>query len=285
MPEFTGVMVVLNQAETVDLAIESVAPFVEEFHVVDNGSEDRTRDVVEETLDRLDLPGTVETRREFPGEIVADLINEKAEDYAIRVEGDQIFYRDRLRGFLDSARRGTTVHGASVLLQNRYDRQNVDYPTNPAHAMIYDARAGVQRIEGKIWPIHRGSDSFPYDEPVSINARVNRPLFRLLRWHRTGGYGTNLAYWNRYDGTEVPEDFRVPEVDPPYRDKFTEREYARLLRERGKGTAGKWEGDTLPEVAEAFVEWDTHANTVPYEGDYPDLLEQRIENHGYEPRL
>lgn len=276
----TGVCLVKNQANTIGLSLESVSHVVDEYYVIDNGSTDRTRDVAESRLDDLGLPYEITSRPGNAGDLMKDLLD-RADDYALRVEGDQIHFPDRIETLVSYRERGTTVSYCSRLIQNRLDRQNKYYPTNPPHPMIYDTTQEIIRPPGMIWPRAKNRNAVPYETVGNVNVRVQNPLLRLLRWHRTGGYGNNGKWWNRPPtAEEIPDRFLVEEVETPYEDHFTIREYARLLRERGKGSI-QWEGDDLQEVAENFVEWDTRENTEPYEGDYPPLLAEWIADHGY----
>lgn len=277
----TGVMLIKNQANTARMALESVAHVVEQFHLIDNMSRDRTRDVLESTVEDLGIPATIESRPGDAGDLMAELINDRVETrWALRVEGDQVHHPDRLVEILDHLKRGRTLCYQSRLIQNRLDLQNKHYPINPPHPLVYDAELGVRRRPGMIWPRQSNRKVTTLERVVNVNVRVQRPILRLMRWHRTGGYGRNGKWWNRPPTREeIPDLFTVPEVQAPYQEHFTMREYMRLLRERGKGSI-QWEGDTFAEVAEEFMEWDTAENTEPYEGEYPPLLAEWIDEHG-----
>lgn len=282
MTTVAGVLVVKNQANTVGMALESAAHALDELHLIDNMSADRTRDVMEATVKRLDIPARIHTRPGDHGRLLAELINEQTDaELALRLEGDQVYFPDRLEEVLSVAEPGMQIHVKSALIQGRLDRQNKEYPVNPPHPAIYDAEVGVVKHDGLIWPRQEAVDAKNAERVLNVNVRVRRPIFRLMRWHRSGGYAGGGLWWNRGPTDKpIPDRFRVPEVEPPYQDHFTMREYIRLLRERGKGSM-EWPGDTLEEAAEAFVEWDLEANTEPYEGEYPPLLAEWIDANGY----
>lgn len=278
-----GVLIVKNQCNTVGMAIESVAHVVDKFYIVDNNSSDRTRDVIEETVDRLGFPSRVETRPGDHGKLLVEVMNQWVEsDFALRVEGDQVHFPDRLERMIEQREKGKTVKYSSRCIQNRLDLQNKHHPTNAPHPMIYDADIPLERRALLFWP-RQDTPNKHFSEPINVNVAIHRPIYRLMRWHRTGGYGGGGKWWNRPidDPPSIPDRFEVSEVDPPYKNHFSMREYMRLLRERGKGSI-QWDGDTLAEVAEKFVEWDTQNHTEPYEGEYPPLLQDFIEKHGYD---
>ena len=56
-------MIVRNEAHVVHEVLDSVAPFIDSWVIVDTGSDDGTQDLIRSHMDGLGIPGTLHERR------------------------------------------------------------------------------------------------------------------------------------------------------------------------------------------------------------------------------
>ena len=62
LPEMCLNMIVRNEAHIVHQVLDSVAPYISSWMIVDTGSEDRTQDVIKSHMARLGISGTLHER-------------------------------------------------------------------------------------------------------------------------------------------------------------------------------------------------------------------------------
>lgn len=278
-----GALVVRDQAHLVRLTIESSMDVVDDYYVIDNESEDDTRDVLYETVADNDLAMTYARRDGYAGKLFLDILNDlDGEGYALRLEGDQVYFPDRLRALRERAAPKTTAAARVAMLRNRFDLMNKEHPVNAPHPTIYYCDGTHEMVDSKLWPRSKYHPRvYPHggeltDHILGVNCKVMTPAERIKRWHR--------AAWWRWGSREVDEKFRLDGYDRPYQEHMTLERYVWLLREQGRGSLiepwGADEAATLDELGRRLIEWDIEHNCVPYTWEYPPRLEQHIDEVG-----
>lgn len=260
----TGVLVCKNQAHLCRMAVESSRHVCDEYILVDNDSMDDTYGALQAIAEDLDVPVTVEQQAGYYPPILEDVMG-RVDDVALRLEGDQVYLPDRLQECVDLALPGRMVNAKVWLMRSRFDLQNTSETFNAPHPMVYDASRPL-RTRGAL-KIPRGMDHHRvvYPDPVGINMRVNGPVERILRWVRQ-------AWYNRPQKS-LHQKWQLDDYTRPYDQHMTQEEFVFALQEPGEEPV-PWEGDTLREIGERFIEWDITNNCIPYEGPYPPALRE-----------
>lgn len=266
----TGVLVCKNQAHLCELAIESSRHVCDEYLLIDNDSMDGTFDRLEALAADLDVPATVEQQAGYYPPILEEAMN-RADDIALRLEGDQVYYPDHLEAAVDMVLPGRVVNARVWLMRTRFNRQNSSETYNAPHPVIYDASRPL--VTPDPLKIPRGADhvSTDYPEPIGINIRVNGPAERILRHVRQ-------AWFNR-PGKSLNRKWQLDGYERPYSQHFTQEEFVFALQAKAGSDAVQWAGDTLEEIGQNHIEWDLKHNCIPFEGAYPPALKRFLREH------
>ncbi|HUT63169.1 MAG TPA: glycosyltransferase, partial [Anaerolineae bacterium] len=90
-PGISVLMRLKNEARWIELTVRSLAPFVEQFSIVDNGSTDGTPKIVEEVADELSLNYVLEILpTEDFGEVCDRALHNTTCHWVLRWDGDMI---------------------------------------------------------------------------------------------------------------------------------------------------------------------------------------------------
>lgn len=262
----TGVLVCKNQAHLLHLAIESSRHVCDEYILIDNNSIDDTYGAMETIAERIGVPTTVEQHEGYYPPILSDAMN-RADDIALRLEGDQVYDPDRLEDCVDTLLPGRQVNAKVWLMRARFDLMHNGNPFNAPHPVVYDATRPLGVADP--YKIPRGLDHIreEYPEPIGVNIRVNGPVERILRWSRQG--------WFNRPGKSLSEKWQIEGVERPYSEYMTHEEY--IFRLQGS-EAIPWEGNTLEEIGEKMIEWDIETNCTDYDGPYPPALRSFLDS-------
>lgn len=256
----TGVLVCKNQAHLAHLAVESSKHVCDEYVFIDNDSIDGTYEALGEMADALDVPATVEQQAGYYPPILEDALN-RADDVALRLEGDQVYFPDALEACVETVLPGRQVNAKVWLMRARFDLMHNGNPFNAPHPVVYDASKRLA-VEDP-YKIPRGIEHtrLEFPMPIGINMRINGPEERIRRWARQG--------WFNRPGKPLSEKWQIDDVPRPYSEHMTQEEY---IFELQGGEAIPWEGDTLEAIGERLIEWDVETNCTDYEGPYPPAL-------------
>ena len=96
-------MICWNEAQTIDLALKSIANFVDEVIIVDTGSFDGTQKIARETLDDLNLSGQI---REVK---VTNLLDARKTAFSL-CAGDWVLTQDANIVLTESLKREMLIH-------------------------------------------------------------------------------------------------------------------------------------------------------------------------------
>lgn len=268
----TGVLVVKNQAHLVHLPLLSSMGVCDDYLVIDNMSDDRTAEVVDRVAAAHDLDVDLRRCSGYAGRLFLDALGE-CDEYAMRLEGDQCYYRPRVAAMRAEARPGTSLNARAWMVRGYLELMNRAHPRNAPHPIVYYCDGSNRMIDGKLWPRSPHHQPITYGPtPISVNVKVMPPAQRVKRYHR--------ACWWRWGDRDIPEHMRLDEYDMPYQESLSLTEYIWRLRERGKGSAttewGQGDFDTLTALGEALIDWDTRRNCSFFPAPYPDYLEADI---------
>ena len=119
-----------NEEHIIGTVLDAVAPYIDYLVVADNGSTDRTLDIVQEFMDRTGIPGEIH-RDEWFGfdknkNMMMEYVFDKT-DYVLHLDADDILAGDFSFGFNDVGydnyfmmmKRGTSTWKATVIYNNR----------------------------------------------------------------------------------------------------------------------------------------------------------------------
>lgn len=264
----TGVLVCKNQAHLCHLAVESSMHVCDDYILIDNDSIDDTYEVLQSLGDRYDVETTVEQQAGYYPPVLDDALN-RADDLALRLEGDQVYLPDRLAECIDMMLPGRQLNAKVWLMRSRFDLEHNGTSFNAPHPFVYDASRDLGVRDP--YKIPRGLDHVreEYPDPVGVNIRVNGPVERILRWVRQG--------WFNRPGKTLQEKWQLDGFSRPYSQHMSQEEYVYRLQDDSE--AVPWPGDTLEEIGERLIEWDVETNCAPYEGPYPPALRQLLCQH------
>lgn len=274
--KFVGVLSAKNCKHTVDLCLRSTKDVLDEYIIYDNNSTDNTLNVIKDTVYEYDLDAQVYQKKGFSGDIYTKAIRE-ADGYAVRLESDQVYFKDRLRECLNEAEYDNHVIAQSYFIRNRLDMTRREAPVNEPHSTIYPPGCNIQIRHSSHLPIANEVDNEWYKSPISVNLNIGPPAERLRWWHR------KESNWSRRSQLNIPEHMRLPDTEPPYRDHMSMSEYVWRLREHNKGSVKyDWDGKTLRDIGKDYIEWDIEHNCTLCDSPLPELVKdnkQRFEKY------
>ncbi len=263
-PGISALMRIRNEARWIETALRSLAPFVEQFSIVDNGSTDGTPEIIERVARELSLRYTLEILpTEDFGEVCDRALANTTCRWVLRWDGDMI------------ARTGGPQSFARIR----------EYALSLDPRMYYSLYFPHVRLEGDL--VHQDPELFLHHEdwlftwsPHLYHVRTGR--FRELRYPL---YYKRIYIWEtgsfHVSGMDSPEAMALRKywVDWRGRNDFvrwpTLRSYA-LERIREEY------GEVSLDDAGAMIIRERSRNYVPYDaekyGEYPSLLRPFLEN-------
>lgn len=263
-PGISALMRLKNESRWIETAIRSLAPFVEHFSIVDNGSTDGTPEIIERVARELALDYTLEL---LPGEDFGEVCDRALRNtvcrWVLRWDGDMIARTDgpesfaRIREFAFSLdpERYYVVYFPHIRLEGDLFHQDPDFP------------------------LHHEDWLFTFSPD--------------LRHQRAGRYREVLypLYYKRVYCWK-PSSFHIASLDPP--ESFIMRKYWTDWRHCNDFTA--WPtlrsymearirdeyGTDSPAEAGALYIRELFAGFIPYDrgrfGDYPELLKPYLDS-------
>jgi glycosyltransferase involved in cell wall biosynthesis len=119
-----------NEEHIIGTVLDAVAPYIDYLVVADNGSTDRTLEIVQEFMDRTGIPGEIHNDEWFGFDknknMMMEYVYDKT-DYVLHLDADDIltgdFYFDYndvgFDNYLMTMKRGTSTWKATVIYNNR----------------------------------------------------------------------------------------------------------------------------------------------------------------------
>jgi glycosyltransferase involved in cell wall biosynthesis len=120
-----------NEEHIIGTVLDAVAPYIDYLVVADNGSTDRTLEIVQEFMDRTGIPGKIYNDEWFGFDknknMMMEYVFDKT-DYVLHLDADDILAGDfnfttddaGFDNYLMTMKRGTSTWKATVIYNNRY---------------------------------------------------------------------------------------------------------------------------------------------------------------------
>lgn len=119
-----------NEEHVIGQVLDAVAPYIDYLVVADNGSTDRTLEIVQEFMDRTGIPGEIHRDEWFGFDVNKNMMMEYVHgktDYVLHLDADDILAGDFSFNFDDAGfdnyfmtmKRGTSTWKATVIYDNR----------------------------------------------------------------------------------------------------------------------------------------------------------------------
>jgi glycosyltransferase involved in cell wall biosynthesis len=120
-----------NEEHIIGTVLDAVAPYIDYLVVADNGSTDRTLEIVQEFMDRTGIPGEIHRDEWFGFDKNKNMMMEyvfNKTDYVLHLDADDILAGDfsftsediGYDNYLMTLKRGTSTWKATVIYNNRF---------------------------------------------------------------------------------------------------------------------------------------------------------------------
>jgi glycosyltransferase involved in cell wall biosynthesis len=258
-PGISVLMRLKNESRWIETAIRSLAPFVEQFSIVDNGSTDGTLEIVERVVSELSLDCTLEILpTEDFGEVCDRALRNTACRWVLRWDGDMI----------------ARTEGPESFARIREFALSLD---PKRYWVVYFPHI---RLEGDLF--HQDPDFLLHDEDWLFTWSPK------LRHQRFGRFREVLypIYYTRIS-CPLHSSFHIASLDPP--EALVVRKYWTDWRHRNDFAAyptlrsyveerirDEYSTDSLDEAGALYIR-ERFARLVPYDrerfGEYPTLMQ------------